>query len=92
MSYEVLRVTTRRYEFGRLRFVACYWEEHLRRLRGRDLADLRLHWDEFYEVSWDKRFRAARLDDGAVLEADTAAELWELLRIDYSERPISRSS
>jgi hypothetical protein len=92
MSYVALRVTTRRYEFGRLRLVTDYWEEHLSRLRGRDLANLRLHWDEFYKFSWDKRFRGVRLDDGTALEADTAVELWELLRIDYSEHPVRRPS
>jgi len=87
--YELLRGATSLIGFG---LVTDYWEEHLRRLRGRDLADLRLHWDEAYEFSWDKRFRAARLDDGAVVEADNAAELWELLRIDHSERPVRRPS
>jgi hypothetical protein len=90
MSYESLRGTTRRYEFGKLRAVPDAWEEHLVRLRSRDLADLRLWWDEFYEFGWEKRFRATRLDDGTVLEADTKAELWERLRIDHSERSVQR--
>jgi hypothetical protein len=60
------------------------------RLRGRDIADLRWHWDEAYDITWDGRFRARRLDDGAILEADTAAELDQRIRRDYVERPVSR--
>ena len=60
------------------------------RLRGRDLADLRWHWDEDYDIAWDGRFRARRLDDGATLAADTAEELDQRIRRDYVERPVLR--
>jgi hypothetical protein len=60
------------------------------RLRGRDIADLRWHWDEAYDITWDGRFRARRLDDGATLDADTAEELDQRIRRDYVERPVSR--
>jgi hypothetical protein len=60
------------------------------RLRGRDIADLRWHWDEAYDITWDGRFRARRLDDGAPLDADTAEELDQRIRRDYVERPVLR--
>ena len=58
------------------------------RVRGHELADLRLHWDEAYKISWDGVFRAARLDDATALEAGPAQELWELMRDAYSERHV----
>jgi hypothetical protein len=45
---------------------------------------------EAYKITWDGKFRAARLDDGSELEADTAAELRELIIRDYSERRVPR--
>ena len=67
-------------------------DDFLARLRGRDIADLRWHWDEAYDITWDWRFRARRLDDGGLLEADTAEELGERNRRDYTERPVPRPS
>jgi hypothetical protein len=67
-------------------------DEFLARRRGRDIADLRWHWDEAYDITWDGRFRARRLDDGGILEADTAEELGEHIRRDYVERPVPRPS
>jgi hypothetical protein len=64
-------------------------QDYLSRERGRQVADLRWHWDESYEITWNGKFRAKRLD-GAVLEADTAAELQELMICDYSERRVRR--
>ena len=64
--------------------------DYLSRLRGTELADLRWHWDEAYEITWDGKFRAKRLDDGGELEADTAAELNELIIRNYSERRVPR--
>ena len=65
-----------------------YAEAHHARIRGRELADLRWHWDEAYEISWDGRFRARRLDGtGSPLDAGTAHGLYELIRDDYSEHP-----
>jgi hypothetical protein len=66
------------------------WQDYLSRERGRQVADLRWHWDQSYEITWNGKFRAKRLDDGAVLEADTAAELRELMICDYSERRVRR--
>ena len=65
-------------------------DDVLARLRGRDIADLRWHWDEAYDITWDGRFRARRLDDGATLDAGTAEELDRCIRRDYVERPVSR--
>jgi hypothetical protein len=46
--------------------------------RSKDLGSLRWHWDEAYKIYWrDGKFRAERLDNGAQLAADTAAELRE---------------
>ena len=67
-------------------------DDVLARLRGRDIADLRWHWDEAYDITWDGRFRARRLDDGRYLEAGTAEELGERIRLDYTERPVLRPS
>ena len=64
--------------------------DYLSRERGRELAGLRWHWDEAYEITWDGKFRAKRLDDGGELEADTAAELNELIIRNYSERRVPR--
>jgi hypothetical protein len=59
-------------------------------MRGRDLADLRWHWDEAYDIGWDGRFRARRRDDGTTLHAATAAELDTRIRRDYIARPVAR--
>ena len=64
--------------------------DYLPRLRGTELADLRWHWDEAYDITWDGKFRAKRLDDGGELEADTAADLRELIIRNYSERRVPR--
>jgi hypothetical protein len=64
--------------------------DYLGRQRGRELADLRWHWDEAYEITWDGKFRATRLDDGGKLESDTAGELREQMIRDYSERRVPR--
>jgi hypothetical protein len=66
------------------------WQDYLARQRGRELADLRWHWDEAYEITWDGKFRAKRLDDGGELEAETVAELRELIICNYSERRVPR--
>ena len=63
-------------------------EEHQARVRGRELVDLRWHWDEAYEITWDGRFRARRLDGTGSVDAETAFELNELLRDDYAEHHV----
>jgi hypothetical protein len=65
-------------------------DEVLAAFRDRDVADLRWHWDEAYDISWDGRFRASRRDDGAPLDAGTAGELDQRIRRDYIERPVAR--
>ena len=64
--------------------------DYLSRLRGQELADLRWHWDKAYDITWDGKFRAKRLDDGGELEADTAAELNQLIIRNYSKRRVPR--
>jgi hypothetical protein len=58
--------------------------------RGRQLADLRWHWGDAYEITWAGRFHAWRRDDGAVLSARSSEELRELIRCDYGHRPVAR--
>jgi hypothetical protein len=70
--------------------VSQHIDDFMARLRGREVAELRWHWDEAYDITWDRRFRARRLDDGTMQEADTAAELSKRLREDYTERPVLR--
>ena len=60
--------------------------EHERSKRlGRELADLRWHWDEAYEITWDGRFRARRRDGTGCTDAETAQELHQRLRDEYAE-------
>jgi hypothetical protein len=65
-------------------------DSHLARIRASDLENLRWHWDEAYEITWDGRFRARRLDDGGAVDADTALELRQQIRDDYIARPVRR--
>ena len=60
------------------------------RLRRRDLKDLRWHWGRAYEISWDGQFRASRRDDLTELAASSAQDLRQLLRDDYTARPVRR--
>jgi hypothetical protein len=54
------------------------------------LSGLRLHWEEFYQLSTsDGVWLAARLDDQAVLlTADSAADLRDQMREDFARRPV----
>src|ERR1022692_917924 len=65
-------------------------DSDLARLRRRDLKDWRWHWGRAYETSWDGQFRASRRDDLAELAASTAQDLRQLLRDDYTARPVRR--
>jgi len=58
--------------------------------RLRALDDLRWHWDEAYQISWDGRFRADRLDGQGCLRASTAHGLRELIFADYAACPVPR--
>ena len=61
-------------------------------VRERRLRDLRWHWDEAYEIWFDDRFRARRLDGRGCLEAGTARGLGDLMLADYSARPVRRTA
>jgi hypothetical protein len=54
------------------------------------LSGLRLHWDEFYQISVaDGGWVAARLDDPAVLlTADSVVDLRDQMREDFARRPV----
>jgi hypothetical protein len=56
------------------------------------LADLRWHWGDAYDINWSGAFRGVRRDNGLVLGAASADELRALIRSDYSCRPVSRRS
>ena len=58
--------------------------------RLRALDDLRWHWDQAYEISWDGRFRADRLDGRGCLHASAAQELRKLIFADYAACPVPR--
>jgi hypothetical protein len=56
-----------------------------------DLAYLCHHYGEAYEINMRRgRYEARRRDDGAMLTADTADALLDLIRADYAARPVSR--
>ncbi len=54
------------------------------------LADLRWHWGDAYEISWVGAFRAVRRDNDLVLTVASAEELRRLIRSDYTRRPVPR--
>jgi hypothetical protein len=56
------------------------------------LADLRWHWGDAYEINWAGAFRGARRDNGLELVAESADELRALIRSDYSRRQVPRRS
>jgi hypothetical protein len=59
--------------------------------RDRDLADLRWHWGEAYEIVFAGRtFSALRRDGLGSVTALSANDLRRLIRADYAERPVSR--
>jgi hypothetical protein len=66
-------------------YIWCEGEREQIQLNG-----LRLHWDEFYEISVrDGVWSAARLDDPTcLLTADSAAGPRDQLREDYARRPV----
>jgi hypothetical protein len=60
--------------------------------RDDDLAVLRWHWGEAYEITMRGGiYRAARRDDGAVVTAPTAERLRAEIRADYLARPVPRT-
>ena len=60
--------------------------------RGMQLADLRWHWGDAYEITWAGKFRAVRRDNGRALQAESADELRTLIRSDYTRHPVPRRS
>ena len=56
-----------------------------------DLAYLIHHYGDAYEINMRRgRYEARRRDDGTVLTADSAGALLDLIRADYTTRPVSR--
>jgi len=56
-----------------------------------NLAYLCHHYGEAYEINMRRRrYEARRRDDGTVLTADSADALLDLIRADYSARPVLR--
>jgi hypothetical protein len=57
-----------------------------------ELAELRWHWGSAYAITRPRlrTWLAERRDTREVLRAATADELLELIRDDYTDRPVSR--
>jgi len=60
--------------------------------RGMQLADLRWHWGDAYEITWASEFRAVRRDNGLALQAESADELRTLIRSHYTGHRAPRRS
>ncbi len=59
--------------------------------REDELAHLRWHWGEAYEISMrNGMFRATRRDDGSAVTAPTAERLAAEIQTDYHARPVPR--
>jgi hypothetical protein len=58
----------------------------------KDLDDLQWHWGGAYVIGHTAAdlWLAQRRDDRKVLRATNPAELLELIRADYAERPVTR--
>ena len=59
-----------------------------------ELEELQHHWGGAYVITHPvpDLWIAYRRDDGASLRAETAGELWDLIRADYDARPVPRGS
>lgn len=56
-----------------------------------DLDELRYHWGTAYSFSVaNGKFLAQRRDTNEVLTSDSAEEMFNLLRTDYTQRPVPR--
>jgi hypothetical protein len=67
--------------------------DHEARERGHQLASLRFHWGDAYEITWqDGAFQAVRRDGGPPLRAASHTGLSELLMEDYLARPVPPSA
>jgi hypothetical protein len=61
--------------------------------RSLALAGLRRSWGEAYRITWDNgRFYAAHITSGQALDAQTAADLRQLLRRHHSQRGTTSAS
>jgi hypothetical protein len=68
-------------------------DDYEARQRGHDLAQIRYHWGEAYEVGWqDGSFWFRRRDNGATLQCSTVAALLSEIRLDYGARPVPRAA
>jgi len=57
------------------------------------LDDLRLHWDDAYDISHDgTMYVAKRKDNDKTLSAMDAIDLREMIRDNYARSPVSRES
>lgn len=66
------------------------WSDYVRRVRGRELADLRWHWGDAYEFSWAAGlYQARRRDTGDLLACSGVRGLLGLVRADYVAKPVS---
>jgi len=62
------------------------------RQRGHDIAQIRYHWGEVYEIGWeDGSFWFRRRDNGAMIQCATAAALRSEIRADYGAMPVART-
>lgn len=69
------------------------FEDYEARVRGHQLTDLRWHWGEAYDITWSSGlFRATRRDDGSAVSAASFVEMHQLIRDDYSARPVPRDA
>ncbi len=73
-------------------------DEYLARVRAHEVASLRWHWDEAYDIGWHRdpdeaegEFVAARKDGRTTIFAPTAHGLRQAMRLDYSARPTRRA-
>ena len=66
-------------------------EEYESRVRGHQLAELRWHWGEAYEITWrNGAFRAIRRDNHAAVSAAEFARIHQLIIDDYAAKPVPR--
>ena len=69
------------------------WSEHLQSVRAHDLVQLRYHWGDAYEITWEAgTWRAVRRDDRQGLTADSSGQLNDRIIDDYSARPVPREA
>lgn len=56
-----------------------------------DLETLRWHWGDAYEILWaNGQFHAKRRDNGKMLHAETAEDMYKVIAQDYQAKPVPR--